>query len=127
MGDRREAGAGEWPDRRRRREADRQARWASDSPSRGAGVSPAIDWAGQRPTPRLRPPPFPLVDRPRPVVFQQPRQRPIGQELAARLTARTIIALVLGIDDPLNRRPAHETWLSEPAMHGHLRPKGSDF
>src|SRR5262245_51952178 len=43
-----------------------------------------------------------FLDALRPVVLQQARQRPIGEQPSPGLTARAVVALVLGVDDALH-------------------------
>jgi hypothetical protein len=42
-----------------------------------------------------------LLQRPRPIFFEQARQRAVGQKLSAGLTAGAVIGFVLGVDDTL--------------------------
>jgi hypothetical protein len=44
-----------------------------------------------------------LVQTPRPVVFEQPRQASIREQFSSGLAFRTVIGLILGIDDALHR------------------------
>ena len=60
-----------------------------------------------------------LLERPRPVVLEQPRQRAIGQQLAAGLAGRTVVRFVRGVANALHRRAAHRTRLAVAAVHGH--------
>src|SRR5688572_32841435 len=68
-----------------------------------------------------------LLERARPVLLEQPRQRPIGEQLAAGLAHRAVVRLVLGVDDTLHRRPAHRARLAELAVHRHLGPERGDL
>jgi hypothetical protein len=65
-----------------------------------------------------------LLDRLRPIGVEQPRERAIGEELAAGLAARAVVALVLGVDDVLHLRATRRAGLAELAVDGHLGPKG---
>src|SRR5512134_1696961 len=47
-----------------------------------------------------------VVDRLGPVVLEQARERPVREQLPPGLAARAVVARVLGVDDPLDRRPA---------------------
>src|SRR5206468_1990301 len=90
--------------------------------------SPRKSTGNARPTERMR---FrrgsgELVDRARPALVQEPRQCAIGEDDAAGLAARAVVAFVLGIDDALHRHAADRTWLAEAAVDGHLRPKCRD-
>src|SRR5688572_32032077 len=67
-----------------------------------------------------------LFNRARPVVFQQPRQRTVRENLAARLTSRAIVGLVLGVADALHCGSAYRAGLAEPAMHRHAFAKRGD-
>src|SRR5579872_1485221 len=62
-----------------------------------------------------------VVDRFRPVVLQEPRERPVGEELPAGLAPRAVVALVFRIDDPLHRRAANGAGQLEAPVHGHGR------
>src|SRR5438067_8263638 len=65
-----------------------------------------------------------LVERSGPILFQQTRERAIGEQATFVLTARAVIGLVVRVPNALNGRAAHRTWLTEAAVHGHLRAKG---
>src|SRR3989442_12868698 len=62
-----------------------------------------------------------LVDRSRPARFQEARQGAIGEDRACGLTARAIVRFVFGVDDALHGCAADRAWLSEFAVHRHLR------
>src|SRR5262249_18707171 len=64
-----------------------------------------------------------LFWRLRPILLQQHRERTIREQLAARLAARTVIRLVIGITNALYFASAHRTGLFEFPMHGHLGPE----
>src|SRR5690606_2233385 len=64
-----------------------------------------------------------LVDRLRPVVLQQARQRPVGQETAPGLAGGAVVRLVVGVDDPLHRRSAPWARLAVLAVHRHVGPE----
>src|SRR5258708_21126791 len=68
-----------------------------------------------------------VVDRLRPVAVQQPRKRPVGEELAAGLAAGAVVRLILGIDDALHRRAADRAGLAGAPVHGHAFAKGRDL
>jgi len=55
-----------------------------------------------------------------PVVPQEPRQRTIGQKLSVSLTAGTVVAFVVGVDNALNRCTADRARLSKFSMRGHF-------
>src|SRR5947208_15219338 len=73
-----------------------------------------------------RQPRFPFLQRARPVLLEQPGQRPIGEHAPAGLTRRAVVHLVFGVADPLNRRAAHRTRLAIPAVHRHLLAERRD-
>src|SRR5205823_14892664 len=62
----------------------------------------------------------------RPIFLEQQRERTVGQQLAVRLAAGTIIRLVVGVSNSLHRRAAKRTRLTELAVDGHLRPERGD-
>src|SRR5690606_26591632 len=66
--------------------------------------------------------PLELVDGLRPVVLQQARQRPVGQETAPGLAGGAVVRLVVGVDDPLHRRSAPWARLAVLAVHRHVGP-----
>src|SRR5258708_13217589 len=66
-----------------------------------------------------RPPLLQLLDRPRPIVFEQPRQGAVGQQLPPVLTRRTVVRLILRIHDALHTAPAYRTRLVVPAVDRH--------
>ena len=68
-----------------------------------------------------------LLERPRPVAVQQPRQRAVGEQPAAGLAARAVVGLVLGVDDALHRRAADRAGLAEAAVHRHPRAERRDL
>ncbi len=59
--------------------------------------------------------------------MQQTRQHPVGEELAAGLTARAVVRLVLGVDDALHGHRADRTGQAEAPVDRHLRPEGGDL
>src|SRR5205807_8337 len=69
---------------------------------------------------------LPLFQRPGPVLLQQTRQGPIREHPPAGLTRGTIVHLVFGVADPLDRRAAHRTRLAIPAVHRHLLAERRD-
>src|SRR5262249_61342096 len=52
--------------------------------------------------------------------------RTVGEQRAPRLTAGTVVGLVLGMDDPLHGRAAHRARQTVPAVHGHRRTERGD-
>src|SRR2546423_7970439 len=68
-----------------------------------------------------------LVDRLGPILLQQSRQRAIGEQLSVRLTARTIIGLVVGVANALHRRTADGAWLTKLSVDRHLVAECGDF
>src|SRR5690242_18760441 len=67
---------------------------------------------------------FQLLQRSRPVILEQSTQRSVGEDFAVRLTAGTVICLVLRIDDPLHGRTAPGAWLAETAVNRHAVAEG---
>src|SRR5580765_829336 len=66
-----------------------------------------------------------LLQRFRPVLAEEPRHRPIGQEPPAGLTPRAVVRLVLGVDDALDGGAADGAGLAETAVDGHaFSPRG---
>ena len=59
-----------------------------------------------------------LLQGARPVFLEQPGERTVGQQLAARLTGGTIVGLVLGINQALDRRLAHRAGLTVAPVDG---------
>src|SRR6185503_3033748 len=70
---------------------------------------------------------LPLLDRPGPILLQQPRKRPVRQEPSSGLAAGAVVGLVVGVADSLNRRSADRAGFSEAAMHRHSFPKCGDL
>ena len=66
-----------------------------------------------------------LLQRPRPILPQQPRQTPIRQHPPARLASRAVIRLVVRVPNALNFLPASRTSQSIPPMHRHVPAKRS--
>lgn len=64
-----------------------------------------------RPTP-LFAPALELVERPRPVGLQQPRQGTVGKQSPLGLTGGTVVDLVLAVHDSLHRRAARRAGFS---------------
>src|SRR5439155_464197 len=69
-------------------------------------------------------PPFHLLEAPRPVVLEEPGERAVGEEHAARLAAGAVVGLVLGVDDALHGRAAVGTGLAVAPMDGHAVAEG---
>ena len=67
-----------------------------------------------------------LLNRARPVLLEEPRERSVGQDLPARLAARAVVDLVLRAHDPLHARAAHRARLPVPAVHRHPLAEGGD-
>src|SRR5436305_11157402 len=68
-----------------------------------------------------------FVDRLRPILFEQARQRAVGEELTVGLAARTIIGLVVGVADTLDGRAADRARFSEFSVDGHLVAERGDL
>src|SRR6478752_6481473 len=71
--------------------------------------------------------PLPVVQRPGPVLLQQPRQCTIREKPTAGLAYRTVVALVVRIHDALDRSATDGARLAEPAMYGHAVVKRGHF
>src|SRR5580698_2654987 len=61
-----------------------------------------------------------LVQASRPIRAEQARQSPIGEQLSARLTAGTIIRLLVGVADTLHRITAARARLAVAPVYRHL-------
>src|SRR5207247_9328977 len=61
-----------------------------------------------------------LLQRLRPVLMQETRERTVREEAAARLTARAVVGLVVRVNDPLHGRAAVGTRLAVAAVHRHV-------
>src|SRR5438270_4173227 len=68
-----------------------------------------------------------FLDRPRPVVFEQAGERPVGQNFTAGLAAGAVVRFVVGIHDPLNLRAADRARLAEFAVDRHVGTEGGHF
>src|SRR5687767_8124622 len=68
-----------------------------------------------------------LLEGPRPVLLEQPRQRPIGEQPTPGLARRAVVRFVGSIDNPLNRPAAIRTGVAVAAVHRHAVVKGGDF
>src|SRR5213080_2431495 len=62
---------------------------------------------------------IPFLQGARPVLLQEPRDGPVGEEPAPGLTGGAVVHFVFGIPDALHRRPTHGARLAEAAVHGH--------
>src|SRR5436190_23366204 len=68
-----------------------------------------------------------LVDRARPIFFQEPRERAVGEQTSFRLAARTVVRLVVRITNALHGRAAHGTGQTIASVDGHTFAKGGHF
>src|SRR5437867_2985017 len=68
-----------------------------------------------------------LLERTRPVGFQETGKRAVSQESPAGLTPRTVVGLVRRVDNPLDRSAALRTGFAVAAVHGHLRSERSNL
>lgn len=66
---------------------------------------------------------FELVERSRPVAFEQARECTVSQQLAARLARRTVVGFTVGEDDALDWIAADREGLSVFSVRRHLRSK----
>src|SRR6476661_5581760 len=46
-----------------------------------------------------------FVDRSRPILLEEPRHRPVGQQSPVRLTSRAVVRLVVRVSNPLHGEP----------------------
>src|ERR1035438_6508175 len=76
-------------------------------------------WSVPRPLPLLEC--FQLLQGARPVLAEQPRERPVRQKPAAGLARRTIVGFVAGVTDALDPAAAPGAGLAVLSMGGHLR------
>ncbi len=70
--------------------------------------------------------PLEFVQVPGPVVFQQARERAVGEDLAAGLAAGAVVRLAVGVADALDRGRAVRAGLAEAAVDGHVGAEGRD-
>ncbi len=68
-----------------------------------------------------------LVQVSRPVILEQARERPIGEDTALGLATGAVVGLVVGVADPLQRYGADRAVLAITAMYGHLRTECGNF
>ena len=71
--------------------------------------------------------PFHFLERTRPVFAQQARQYAVGEEPPTGLAARTVVRLVVRVDNPRDRRPASRARFSVPSVDRHAFVKGGHF
>src|SRR5581483_3182645 len=65
-----------------------------------------------------------LVERARPVLMEQARERAIGEQPSRGLAGRTVVGFVVSVADPLNRRAADRTGRAIATMNRHRGSKG---
>src|SRR5918993_184425 len=68
-----------------------------------------------------------FINRPGPILFQQPRHGAICKQSSTRLTPRAVIRLVVGVADPLDRCTAYGTRKLVPSMNCHAFAKGGQL
>src|SRR5262245_25202955 len=68
-----------------------------------------------------------LGQRLRPVALQQRRQPAVGEQLAAALAHRAVVALVVRVADALHGRTADRARLAVAAVHGHALAERGDL
>src|SRR5438093_6210856 len=112
------------PPRRRRASSPPSRRPASrrrlSAASRRAPAAPGWRSAERSAAPRR----LHLLEAPRPVALEEPGERAVGEQHAARLAARAVVGLVLGVDDALHGRAAVGTGLAVAPMDGHAVAEG---
>ena len=64
-----------------------------------------------------------LFETLRPILLQKPREGPIGEELPSGLADGTVVCLIRGEDDPLNRRSTRGARLSMFSVDRHFGTK----
>jgi len=67
---------------------------------------------------------LPLLHRPRPVIFEQARERPIREQLATGLTSGAVVRFILGVHNALDGRAADWAWLAKPSVGCHTIAEG---
>src|SRR5689334_8998337 len=77
--------------------------------------------------PQPRSPSLQLLHRPRPILFQQPRQCAVREEPPFRLTARTVVRLVVAIADALHGRATYGAGETIAAMDRHVVAERRDL
>ena len=71
--------------------------------------------------------PFSFFKCPRPIALQEARERAVGEDPSLRLAARAVVALVLGVDDPLHGCEADRARLAELSMDRKAGAERSDL
>src|SRR5579864_6655846 len=70
---------------------------------------------------------FQCLERTRPIIPEEPRERPVGEESPARLAGRAVVRLVRGVPDSLDGRAADRAGFAVPSVGGHARAKRGDL
>src|SRR5439155_16455682 len=113
------------PGARTRQAGGRDSQRVAPGPRTGSRRgAPAAPRARYRALPLAPPRRLHLLQAPRPVVLQKPGERAVRQQHAARLAARAVVGLVLGVDDALHGRAAVGTRLAVAPMDGHPLAEG---
>src|SRR5262252_4113348 len=68
-----------------------------------------------------------IVNGFRTIGAEQPRHRSVSQQPSSRLAPRTVVALVVGVPDPLHGRGTHGARLPKPTVNGHPLTKRGDL
>ena len=68
-----------------------------------------------------------FVQRSRPIILEQPRQRAIREDAPVCLAAWAVVRLVVRVANPLYGGFADWTRLAKSTVHSHARPKRGDF
>src|SRR2546429_9234396 len=66
---------------------------------------------------------LPLFERARPILLQEPGQRPVREHAPTGLTGGAVVHFVFRVADALYRRSANRTRLAKPAVDGHAVAK----
>src|SRR5579863_3783219 len=68
-----------------------------------------------------------FLERARPIVPEEPRKRPVGEQSAASLAGRAVVRLVRRVADTLDGGLADRAGLAVPYVSGHARPERRDL
>src|SRR5205807_7511794 len=66
---------------------------------------------------------LPFIERARPILLQEPGQRPVREHPPTGLTGGAVVHFVFRVADALYRRSANRTRLAKPAVDGHAVAK----
>jgi hypothetical protein len=63
----------------------------------------------------------------RPIIFQEPGERAVGEYSPAGLASGTVVGFIVGIADSLHGSATDRAWFVEPAVHRHPGTKRGDL